>query len=239
VVKDFAKAVQPVIKGGKIHLFACNTGMDREAQMARKTKKAKKPHVAKGVDDPDRLDSFSENLQEMTGAEVWGHEDARHTTGNPQLVQVTDKNQDANAERYQVRDVLARRFLLHVDAKLTEPQMGYLEEKLKISKWIEGSLQNMRKKQLDKLKKPERTRIIDNYQVFIEEISMMGYDKLFDLLIPVAPPGEAVFKSMFPEHDQIDKLVAGAAAVHAKFHKDLDEKKKAIDTARTNADFPN
>jgi hypothetical protein len=44
---------------------------------------------------------------------------------------------------------------------------------------------------------------------------------------------------MFPEHDQIDKLVAGAAAVHAKFHKDLDEKKKAIDTARTNADFPN
>jgi hypothetical protein len=174
----------------------------------------------------------------MTGAEIWGHEDARHTTGNPQLVQVSDKNQDANAERYQVRNELARKFLKHVDSSLTDSQMGYLDEKVKISKWIESSLQSMPKKQLDKLKKDARFAAVDNYQIFIEEISMMGYDKLFDLLIPDSPPSESVFKSMFPEHDQIDKLAAGAAAVHAKFHKGMDEKKKAITAARANADFP-
>ena len=108
----------------------------------------------------------------MTGAEVWGHEDARHTTGNPELVEVADTNKDANAERYQLRDVLARKFLVYVDSSLTEPQMGYLDKALKISKWINSSMQ-FRGKGFTQT---------DNYQVFVEEISFMGFGGTLELV---------------------------------------------------------
>jgi hypothetical protein len=215
VVKEFAAAVRPCLTAGsKIHLFACNTAKDRDP--------------GKDRDDPTRKDDFAEQLQELTGAEVWGHEDARHTTGNPQLVEVKDTNGDANAERYQLRDVLARKFLQYVDASLTEAQMGYLEQTLKISAWVQGCMQF----------RGSGFKQTDRYQVFIEEVSMMGFDELFDLLIASAPPDAATFRSLFPEHDEIDKLVEGAAAVHAQFHKELEKKKAAIAAAKAKPGFP-
>src|SRR5262249_54353867 len=158
----------------KIHLFACDTAMDLDRGRDR--------------DNPKRNDDFAEELQQMTGAEVWGHEDPRHVTGNPELVEVTDTNHDGNAERYRLRDVLARKFLKYVDRSLTEDQMGYLDAKLGISKWINDSLQDLPKQELEKLNKSERFEVVDDYQTFIEEISMMGFDELFDLLIPDSPP---------------------------------------------------
>ena len=215
VVEDLAAAVKPALTAGaKIHLFACTTAKDRDP--------------TKGRDDATRTDSFAEDLQELTGAEVWGHENAAHTTGNAKLVQVSDTNSDNNAERYQIRDVLAQKFLVHVDSSLTEPQMGYLEQTLKISTWIQSSLRF----------RGSGFKKTDNYQIFIEEISMMGYDQLFDLMIADSAPDASTFRSLFPEHDQIDKLVEGAAAVHAQFHKDLEKKKEAITAAKAKPDFP-
>lgn len=215
VVKDFVSAVKPALTASaKIHLFACTAAKDRDPTKDR--------------DDPTRTDSFAEDLQEMTGVEVWGHENAAHTTGNSRLVLVDDEDGDANAERSQIRDVFTRKFLTHVDASLTEPQMGYLDEKLKISRWIRDSLRF----------RGSGSRQLDRHQIFIEEISMMGFDRVFELLIASAPPGAATFRALFPEHDQIDKLVDGAAAVHAEFHKKMDEKIAAIAAARGNADFP-
>ncbi len=215
VIKNFAAAVKPALTAGaKIHLFACNAAMDRDP--------------TKDSDDATRTDSFAEALQELTGAEVWGHENAAHTTGNSRLVQVTDTNDDANAERYQIRDVLSRKFMTHVDPYLTDAQMGYLDQKLDISSWIKNSIRFRGK----------GTKQLDRHQVFVEEISMMGFDELFDMMIADSPPGESVFRSLFPEHDQIDKLVEGAAAVHAQFHKELEAKTQAIANAKSNADFP-
>lgn len=215
VVKDFAAAVKPSLTAGaKIHLFACTAARDRDPTKDR--------------DDPTRVDSFAEDLQEMTGAEVWGHENAAHTTGNSRLVQVTDEDGDANAERYQIRDVLARKFLQHVDSSLTDPQMGYLEQKLKISTWIKDSLRF----------RGSGSSQLDRHQVFIEEISMMGYDQLFDLLIASSAPSASTLRGLFPEHDQLDKLVDGAAAVHARFHLQMEAKTRAITAAKANPDFP-
>jgi hypothetical protein len=215
VVENFAAAVKPSLTAGaKIHLFACDTAMDLD------------PHKAR--DDPKRKDDFAEKLQQKTGAEVWGHEDPRHVTGNPELVEVTDTNHDGNAERYQLRDVLARKFLVYVDATLTEPQMGYLEKKLKISAWINDCMQF----------KGAGFKQTDEYQVFIEDISSMGFDELFDLLIADSPPDAATFRKLFPEHDQIDQMVHGAVAIHAQFHAEMEKKKKAIADAKTKPDFP-
>jgi hypothetical protein len=215
VIKDFVSAVKPSLTASaKIHLFACTAAKDRDPTKDR--------------DDATRKDSFAEDLQEMTGAEVWGHENAAHTTGNSRLVQVDDEDGDSNAERSQIRDVFSRKFLAHVDASLTEPQMGYLDQKLKISRWIRDSLRF----------RGSGSRQLDRHQIFVEEISMMGFDQVFELLIASAPPGTATFRALFPEHDQIDKLVDGAAAVHAEFHKEMDEKIAAIAAARGNADFP-
>jgi hypothetical protein len=229
VVKDFAAAVKPALTAhSKIQLYACNTAKDLAP--------------GKGRDDKGRKDDFAESLQEMTGAEVWGHETAAHATGNPKLVEVTDTNADHNAERYQLRDVLARKFLLYVDPKLTEPQLGYLEQTLKISAWIDDSMllaKDILKKLHEKIKlTKQEVKQVDNYQVFIEEISVMGYDELFDLLIPDTPPDAAVFKKLFPEHDEIDKLVAGAAAIHAQFHKGIARKEEAIAAAKAKPGFP-
>jgi hypothetical protein len=215
VVKDLAAAVRPALStGAKIHLFACSAAKDRDPTKDR--------------DDATRVDSFAEDLQELTGAEIWGHGNAAPATGNSRLVQVTDTNGDANAERYQVRDVLARKFLMHVGPTLTEPQMSYLEQTLKISEWIKDTLRyhGNGKKELDR------------FQVFVEEISMMGYDELFNLLIPTTAPDASTFRSLFPEHNQIDKLVDGAAAVHARFHDEVEKKKKAIAAAKTEPGFP-
>ena len=161
---------------------------------------------------------------------------------------VTDTNADHNAERYQLRDVLARKVLLYVEPKLTEPQMGFLEQTLKISAWVGDSMEAVKDllKKLDDWlhdkTKPQPTkqevRRIENYNAFIEEISMMGYDELFDLMIPDAAPDAAVFKKLFPEHDEIDKLVAGAAPIHAQFHKELAKKKEAIVAAIWKPGFP-
>ena len=215
VVKDFTAAVKPSLgAGAKIHLFACTAAKDRDP--------------AKDRDDATRVDSFAEDLQEQTGAEVWGHENAAHTTGNTRLVQVSDTDSDSNAERYQLRDVLTRKFLQHVDSDLTESQMGYLEQKLKLSTWIKNSLRF----------KGSGSAKLDRHQVFVEEISMMGFDKLFDLLISDPAPSATTFRTLFPQHDQIDKLVEGAAAVHAEFHKDLEKKKTAITAAKAAADYP-
>lgn len=215
VVADFAAAVKPALTAGaKIHLFACSAAKDRDAGKER--------------DDPTRVDSFAEDLQELTGAEVWGHENAAHTTGNSRLVQVTDSDGDANAERYRIRDVLARKLLQRVDPALTEAQMGWLDQTLELGTWIKDSLRF----------RGSGTKQVDRHQIFIEEVSMMGYDQLFDLLMASSPPGAATFRALFPEHDQIDKLVEGAAAVHARFQKDLEAKKLAIQAARTKPGFP-
>ncbi len=215
VVKKFVAAVTPSLSSdAKIHLFACTAAKDRDP--------------TKDADDPTRRDSFAEDLQEMTGAEVWGHENAAHTTGNSRLVQVSDEDGDSNAERYQIRDVLARKFLRHVDSSLSDAQMGYLDQQLDISEWIRNSLRF----------RGSGSSLRDRHQVFVEEISMMGYDTLFDLLIADSAPSAAAFRSMFPEHDQIDKLVEGAAAVHERFHRDMDEKERAIGAARSSPDFP-
>lgn len=220
VVKQFASAVKPALTAGaKIHLFACTAAKDRDP--------------SKGRDDATRVDSFAEDVQELTGAEVWGHENAAHTTGNPRLVEVVDTDADSNAERYPIRDVLARKFLEHVDAALTEAQMGYLDQKRGISTWIRKSLQY--KGSGDK-KKDRKTR--DRHQIFIEEISMMGYDELFDLLIASSAPTAAKFRTMFPEHDQIDELVDGATAVRAKFQKGVEKMKKAIEAAKKTKGYP-
>ncbi len=227
VIKDFVAAVKPSLTpGAKIHLFACDTAEDRDAG-AKPDKKGKLP---------EHKDDFAEQLEQMTGAEVWGHEDAWHTTGNEKLVEVADTNKDGDAERYQLRDVLARKFLKYVDPSLTEPQMGYLETKLKISDWIKDALDH--KKFVKGKTKKEQFTNTDNYTVFVEEISFMGYDKLFDLLIPDTPPDAATFQKMFPEHDEIDKLVAGAAAIHAEFHKDMAKKKTDIAAAKSDPAFP-
>lgn len=215
VIKDFVSAVKSALTASaKIHLFACTAAKDRDPTKDR--------------DDPTRTDSFAEDLQEMTGAEVWGHENAAHTTGNSRLVQVDDEDGDANAERSQIRDVFTRKFLTHVDPSLTEPQMGYLDQKLKISRWIRDSLRF----------RGSGSRQLDRHQIFVEEISMMGFDQVFDLLIASSAPGAATFRALFPEHDQIDKLVDGAAAIHAEFHKKMDVKIAAIAAARGNPDFP-
>jgi hypothetical protein len=229
VVKDFAAAVKPALTAHtKIQLYACGVAKDLDPTKAR--------------DDKTRKDDFAESLQEMTGAEVWGHETAGHTTGNPKLVEVTDTNADHNAERYTIRDVLARKFLLHVDPKLTEPQLGYLEQTLQISAWVTDSLRlakDILKKIHHKIKlTKQEAKQVSNYQSFIEEISVMGYDKLFDLLIPDAPPDSAIFKKLFPEHDEIDKLVAGAAVIHAQFHKGMAKKEEAIAAAKSKPGFP-
>jgi len=206
VVTDFVAAVKPsVTKETKIHLFACDTAMDLGPKK-----------------------DFAQKLQKMTGAEVWGHEDPAHVTGNPKLVDVKDTNGDGNAERYQLRDVLARKFLEYVDATLTEPQMGYLEKKLKISEWIKDCMKF----------KGAGFKQTDEYQVFIEDISSMGFDELFDLLIADSPPDAATFRKLFPEHDQIDQMVHGAVAIHAQFHAEMEKKKKAIADAKTKPDFP-
>src|SRR5262249_16256819 len=61
VVQDFADAVKPALTAKtKIHLFACDTAMDLDRGRDR--------------DNPKRNDDFAEELQQMTGAEVWGHE---------------------------------------------------------------------------------------------------------------------------------------------------------------------
>lgn len=230
VMKEFAAAVKPSLtSGARIHLFACMAAIDRDA--------------GKDKDDPTRKNSFAEALQEMTGAEVWGHEDSAHTTGNSRLVLVDDTDTDANAERYQIRDVFTRKFFVHVDKSLTETQMGYLDVKLKISKWIKDSLvseaaKKLQKKGLSKEEKKKLSKEVDRHQVFIEEISMIGYDRVFDLLIAASPPGESTFRALFPEHDQFDKLVEGAAIVHAEFHRKMDEKVAAIATAKGSPDFP-
>jgi hypothetical protein len=215
VIKEMVAAIKAALTpGAKIHLFACNAGMNRDEK--------------KSADDATRTDSFAEDLAEMTGAEVWGHENAAHATGNSKLVQAKDTNQDDNAERIQIRDVLARKFLLHVDATLTPEQMGWLDQKLKISDGIRSSLVFTGK----------GSKLLDRHQIFIEEISMMGFDRLFDLLIPDAPPAASAFRSLFPEHDQIDKLTEGAAAVHARFHKKIAPMIKAIEDAKAKPDFP-
>ena len=215
VIKDMVASIQSALTpGAKIHLFACNAAKDRD--------------VGKGADDATRVDSFAEDLAEMTGAEVWGHENAAHATGNTKLVQVKDTNQDENAERYQIRDVLARTFLLHVDSSLTPDQMGYLDQKLKIADGIRASL----------VFKGEGSKQLDRHQIFIEEISMMGFDRLFDLLIPDTPPADSVFRSLFPEHDQIDKLVEGAAVVHAQFHKKIEPMIQGIAAEKAKPEFP-
>jgi len=230
VMKEFASAVKPSLtSGAKIHLFACTAAKDRDAE--------------KDKDDATRKNSFAEALQEMTGAEIWGHENAAHTTGNSRLVMIDDTNSDANAERYQIRDVFARKFFVHVDKSLTETQMGYLDVKLKITKWIKDSLvseaaRKLQKKGLSKEEKSRLTKEVDRHQVFIEEISMIGYDRVFDMLIAASPPGESVFRALFPEHDQFDKLVEGAAIVHALFHRQMDEKVAAIAAAKASPDFP-
>jgi len=230
VVNDFSKAVKPALTSqSKILLFACSAAKDQDPKKVR--------------DDKTRKDDFAEYLQQMTGVEVWGHENPAHTTGNPKLVDVTDTNADGNAERYQLRDVLARKFLLNVEPTLTEPQMGYLEQTLQISAWVADTMEytkdiaaKLTKKKPD-LTKAEIEQVVD-HNLFIEEIPLMGYDKLFDLLIPDAPPGADVFKKMFPEHDEIDKLVAGAAAIHAQFHKELKKKKETIVAAMFKPGFP-
>ena len=235
VVTEFAAAVKPALTAhSKIQLYACSAAKDQDPK--------------KGRDDKSRKDDFAESLQQMTGAEVWGHETPAHTTGNPMLVDVKDTNADQNAERYQLRDVLARKFLLYVEPKLTEPQMGYLEQTLKISAWVADSMEPVKQilKKLDDYFKDndnpkptkQETKQVENYTAFVEEISMMGYDELFDLMIPDAPPDAAVFKKLFPEHDEIDKLVAGAAAIHAQFHKELAKKKEAIAAAKSKPGFP-
>jgi hypothetical protein len=114
--------------------------------------------------------------------------------------------------------------------------MGYLESKLQISAWIKSSLKSG-VKETKKLSAAE-SKQVDRHQIFVEEISMMGYDRLFELLIASSAPDAAVFRSLFPEHDQIDKLVEGFARVHAVFHKDVEKKKQAIAAARTKPDFP-
>jgi len=215
VVKKFTAAVKPALSAdAKIHLFACTAAKDRDPD--------------KDADDATRVDSFAEDLAEMTGAEVWGHENAAHTTGNSRLVQVSDEDGDANAERYQIRDVLTRKFLEHVDSSLTDAQMGYLDEKLDLSDWIKNSLRF----------RGSGSSLRDRHQIFVEEISMMGFDKLFELLIADSAPGASTFRTLFPEHDQIDKLVEGAAAVHALFHREMANKERAITAAKSNPDYP-
>jgi hypothetical protein len=82
------------------------------------------------------------------------------------------------------------------------------------------------------------TKDVDRHQVFIEEISVMGFDALFDLLIPASPPDAAAFRKLVPQQDQIDKLVDGAAGVHARFHAALEKLAAKIHAARQQADFP-
>lgn len=67
---------------------------------------------------------------------------------------------------------------------------------------------------------------------------MMGYDELFDLLIASSAPTAAKFRTMFPEHDQIDELVDGATAVRAKFQKGVEKMKKAIEAAKKTKGYP-
>ena len=46
------------------------------------------------------------------------------------------------------------------------------------SAWIQGSMQF----------RGSGFKKTDNYQIFIEEVSMMGYDRLFDLMIATEAP---------------------------------------------------
>lgn len=215
VVQDLVAAVKSAVSGGtKIHLYACNTAMDKDE--------------GKDADDATRTDSFAEDLAEATGAEVWGHENAAHTTGNSRLVRVDDSNADGNAERGQIRDVLARKFLQRYEPPFTEAQMAWLDAEVGVASAIQKSLRLSSKV----------TKDVDRHQVFIEEISVMGFDALFDLLIPASPPDAAAFRKLFPQHDQIDKLVDGAAGVHARFHAALEKLAATIHAARQKPDFP-
>ncbi len=203
-IKDFAAAVKPFLtEKSKIMLFACGVSKDKKDG-----------------------NSFAEELQEITGAEVWGHETSAHTTGNPALVMSDDTNADGDAESFRVRDALAVRFIRSAAGRdISDVEVGRVDVALKISDWLKKVLSSGHVK---KLAKSERFNAMDRHQIFIEEIAMLGYDRLFEILSSVTPPCASLMQSYFPEHDQIDKLVEGTTEVYDKYQKLAEDKARDI-----------
>jgi len=205
-IKDFAAAVKPLLtERSKIMLFACGVSKDKKDG-----------------------NSFAEVLQEITGAEVWGHETSAHTTGNPALVMSDDTNADGDAESYRVRDALAIRFIRWAAGRdVPDADVGRVDAALKISDWLKKVLSSAHVK---KLAKSQRFNAMDRHQIFIEEIAMLGYDRLFEILSSETPPSESVMQSYFPEHDQIDKLVEGTTEIYDKYQKLAEDKAREVRT---------
>jgi hypothetical protein len=203
-IKDFAAAVKPFLtEKSKIMLFACGVSKDKKDG-----------------------NSFAEELQEITGAEVWGHETSAHTTGNPALVMSDDTNADGDAESFRVRDALAIRFIRSAAGRdVSDADVGRVDAALKISDWLKKVLSSAHVK---KLAKSERFNAMDRHQIFIEEIAMLGYDRLFEILSSTTPPSASVMQSYFPEHDQIDKLVEGTTEIYDKYQKLAEDKSREV-----------
>ena len=126
-IKDLAAAAKPLLtEKSKILLFACGVSKDKKDG-----------------------NSFAEELQEITGAEVWGHETAAHTTGNPALVMSGDTNADGDAESYRVRDALAIRFIRSAAGRdVSDVEVGRVDAALKISDWLKKVLSSGHVKKL-------------------------------------------------------------------------------------------
>jgi hypothetical protein len=203
-IKDFAAAVKPLLtEKSKILLFACGVSKDKKDG-----------------------NSFAEELQEITGAEIWGHETAAHTTGNPALVMSGDTNADGDAESYRVRDALAIRFIRSAAGRgVSDVEVGRVDAALKISDWLKKVLSSGHVK---KLAKSERFNAMDRHQIFIEEIALLGYDRLFEILSSATPPSASVMQGYFPEHDQIDKLVEGTSEIYDKYQKLAEDKSREV-----------
>jgi hypothetical protein len=203
-IKDFTAAVKPSLTANsKILLFACGLSKDKKDG-----------------------NSFAEELQEITGAEVWGHETAGHTTGNTDLLMSDDTNADGDAESVRLRDAMAIRFIRTAAGReVTDAELARVDKALQIAAWLKKVLTSGHVK---KLAKGQQFNAMDRHQIFVEEIAMLGYDRLFEILSSTTPPSAAVMQSYFPEHDQIDKLVEGATEIYDKYQKLAEEKATAV-----------
>jgi len=197
-VEDFASVLRPALTAdSKILLFACNVSGETK----------------------DGGASFSESLQVQTGAEVWGHTSNGHTTQNTNLAASDDIDGDGYPETATLAEALARRFVQHH----TEPekpdyaQFVAIDEKLRLSSWL-GSV--VRIEDNDKNSKQEKQQ----RRVFVEEIAMMGYDRVFELLTATSDPTAKDMLAQFPDHDQLDELVDGITLVRNKFKKESEKK---------------
>jgi hypothetical protein len=110
---------------------------------------------------------------------------------------------------------MAIRFIrLAAGREVTEIEIGRVDKALKICDWLKTVLSSGHVK---KLAKGQRFNAMDRHQIFIEEIAMLGYDRLFEILSATTPPTATIMQGYFPEHDQIDKLVEGTTEIYVKY----------------------